>query len=151
MPMTQLAQIELQLHADLQSIRTVSTCARALLENHPRSDGLPVDDELQYNVELATQEICTNIVKHSLVAADDVVTASLHRETNHLLLELRNNGKPYDSQSAVPSPTNTPTEDGYGMFLARELLTSVQYERQGDQNIWRLRLTFEPATEGERR
>ncbi|MCS7056280.1 MAG: ATP-binding protein [Thermoflexales bacterium] len=95
-----------------------------------------------YNVQLAAHEICTNIVRHAYAGRDDGTIAVLLRisHTPRLVIqiELRDQGRPFDSQSAAVPDFDQPQEGGYGLFLARALLDELHYRCDERGNLWQL-------------
>lgn len=130
--------IQLHLPADLEQIRLVSTCVSQLLTHVKR---LPEPEVAAYNIQLAAQEICVNIVTHAYAGVSNgtiQVTLTLLKQPNQLVIELRDTGQPFQPE-AVPLPNLEEAEEhGYGLFLVRELLDDVHYEHRNGVNYWRL-------------
>lgn len=130
--------VRLELPAAHRYLTLVSACVSELLA---RADGLAEPEVLTYNVQLAAQEICANIVDHAYRDRADgriVVTLHLDLAGRQLLIDLDDTGAAFDP-GGVPTPNlEEGQEHGYGLFLARELLDSVTYERLPSGNHWRL-------------
>ena len=128
--------ISIQFHATYEAIRRLGEAITQLLEPEPG-----IDEGDSYGVQLAAHEICTNIVDHAyqgrptgLIEARLTLTGPPRR----LEIELRDQGAAFDP-TAVQSPNlDEPQEGGYGLYLAHALVDQVTYQRQGNQNVWRL-------------
>lgn len=98
--------------------------------------------ETHQAVELAVHEVCTNIVEHAYGEDSqgriDVTITVVESPARSLVVELQDNGKPFDATQAATVNLDEPQEGGYGLYLAHMLLDDVQYERSGGRNIWRL-------------
>jgi serine/threonine-protein kinase RsbW len=82
-----------------------------------------------YNMQLAVDEAVVNVITHAY--RDDPsgvveMTCELHRD--RLVVHIRDWGLSFDA-SAVPEPDLAePQERGYGVYLIRNLMDSVQYQ-----------------------
>ena len=93
-----------------------------------------------YNMQLAVQECCANIVDHAYQSADGriMATLTLIDQPRRLVVELHDSGRPFEPET-VPQPSlDEPQVRGYGLFLMRELLDEVDYEPGPGDNRWRL-------------
>lgn len=105
-----------------------------------RLDDLPDMQTTIYNVQLAVQECCANIVDHAYDDADGriVATLTLMDAPRRLIVELHDSGRPFEPE-AIPRPALDETQvRGYGLFLMDELLDEVDYLPQPGDNRWRL-------------
>ena len=104
-----------------------------------------LDGKTAYRLQLAVDEVATNIVVHAY--EEKGRTGELHLgaaiDASELRLHLEDTGEAYDP-TARPDPTNLdqPLEEreigGLGLFLARRSVDELLYERRGDRN----RMTF---------
>lgn len=128
--------IEFTAPATLAAVRAVDAAVSNLLIR------AGVDEFNVYNVQLAAHEIYTNIVRHAYAGRDDgVIAISLrisHTPRLVIQIELRDQGRPFDSQSATAPDLDQPQEGGYGLFLAGALLDELHYHRDEHGNLWRL-------------
>ncbi len=129
--------IALELPADLRALRVIGPWIRSILEYADEAD---VDTGVQ-KLELALQEICVNVVEH---AYGNNPSGRLRLEytlgESHQVTVF-DNGVPYDPTTKPKVDLETPTEGGYGLFLAETLCDDVRYERRDDQNCWALSLS----------
>jgi serine/threonine-protein kinase RsbW len=135
----------LELPAEHRYLSIVSACLAALLE---QVDDIAEREPVTYNLQLAIQEACTNIVDHAYagqaggrIAVEISLSTSASTSagsSRRLTVDLYDSGQPFDeSQTATPS-FDEPQIHGYGLFLMRELTDGVQYERVEDRNHWQL-------------
>jgi serine/threonine-protein kinase RsbW len=133
--------VRLELPAEHRYLNVVSACLAALLE---QVDEIAERDTVTYNLQLAIQEACTNIVDHAYegqAGGRIMVEMSLSNSADiprRLTVDLYDGGQPFnESQAAVPD-FDEPQVHGYGLFLMRELTDDVQYERVEGRNHWQL-------------
>ncbi|MCL6511267.1 MAG: ATP-binding protein [Anaerolineae bacterium] len=142
--------MDLSRKGDVGTERTVEFIAPATLAAVRAIDAAVSDlliwagaDEFNtYNVQLAAHEICTNIVRHAYAGRDNGSIAVVLRvsRTPHLTIqiELHDQGRPFDPDSAPEPDRDRLQEGGYGLFLARMLLDELHYHRDDQGNFWRL-------------
>lgn len=98
------------------------------------------DDALIYNIQLATQEICTNIVDHAYANSDNqrIILTLEMREAGELIIIITDKGKPFNS--TLDDDTLPPEAQvrGYGLHLVKSLIDNVTYVRKDDMNLWTL-------------
>jgi serine/threonine-protein kinase RsbW len=130
--------VRLDLPASHRYLTLVGACLSELLA---RADGLPEPEVTTYNVQLAAQEICVNIVDHAYRGRQDGrinIYVALLPARRELVVELRDTGVAFDPEG-VPMPNlEQGQEHGYGLFLALQLMDSVKYERLPEGNRWQL-------------
>lgn len=115
----------------------LGTCIKTILGEVAE---LQQRDAVNYNVELAVYEACTNIVEHAYGKAGGriEVTVTLDTSPNRLIVDLVDFGVGFDL-SAIPDPDlDVPKVHGYGLFLVRELMDEVIYQNEAGRNHWRL-------------
>lgn len=145
--------VRLEVPADHRYLNVISACLRALLE---RVDDIADRETVTYNMELAVQEACTNIVDHAYEdqpGGHILVYLSLaHNPENSdpgnskpstsnpgkLTVDLYDNGRPFDESEVAETDLDEPHVHGYGLLLMRALADDVQYERAEDRNHWQL-------------
>jgi serine/threonine-protein kinase RsbW len=100
------------------------------------------------DVQLCLEEALANIVTHGLEGiAAPRIRVSLSNRSGRLLLEIEDNGAPFDPVSFVAPPRPRSLEEarpgGAGIALMRKFSDGILYARKGALNC--LSLSFEPA------
>lgn len=130
--------ITLEFPAKQRYLNILSVTLAAVLE---RVEDLPEPKVTIYNVQLAAQEVCTNVVRHAyhgMVDANVKVTISLHNSARKLIIDVFDHGRSFDPD-AVPEPDfDVGQAGGWGLFLIRELMDEVNYQTQSNMNQWSL-------------
>ncbi len=131
--------IKLDLPASLKYLNILDACLTAMLAH---IQNIQDKEIISYNIQLALHEICTNITIHAYTGLPESgrieVVITLHPEENTLDFELSDAGKPFDEHRVAQPDLVHGQIHGYGLYLARNLMDSVEYQRQGQRNIWRL-------------
>lgn len=139
--------IHLELPADLRYLNMVSACAAALIERLPQVDDA---EAVSYNVQLALQEACTNIVTHAYgdnpagqrIWIDFDITESPAK----LIVRLRDTGTSFKREDAPAPQFDEPQVHGFGLFLMEQIMDSVVYRTDDSGNHWILEKQLEGDT-----
>lgn len=124
--------------AVLESLAGIRACVKSAAE----AAGL--DGKATYNLQLAVDEIATNIIAHGYQEAglqgDLSVEASATDEA--LTVTLRDRGAPFDPRTRelpgeedLAKPLEERREGGLGIFLAFAGVDRFDYAREGNTNI----------------
>ena len=104
-----------------------------------------LSDRTLYIVNLALEEMLTNILKHGY---DDekthFITVRLHVSGSEIGIELEDDGCEFNPL-AMPAPdVGTPLEDsepgGLGILLVRRMTDSLEYTREDGKNLLRIKV-----------
>jgi len=92
---------------------------------------LRISPEAAYAINLAVEELFTNMVKYGVGSVDDI-SLSLTREKNRLTIQLVDHGVGmFDPMSADEIDTSIPLEQrkigGLGIHLVRNMVDDIQY------------------------
>lgn len=107
-----------------------------------------------YCLRLAVDEIATNIITHGYQAAglDGELTVTAVFQPNQLIIELKDQGQPFDPRQAPPptdlkQPLQKRTAGNLGIFLAMWGVDGFQYEhtRGCNRNIFIMRHAAQKA------
>ena len=134
--MDKIHTTSLDLPASYEFLNVISTTVALLLG---RAGDISDPATQTYNVQLAIQEVCTNIVDHAYAHMPDGRISLEFELLRHLLvIEIRDTGQSFDPDS-IPAPDLEEGQiHGYGLFLIHALMDKVEYYRQANQNVWRL-------------
>jgi serine/threonine-protein kinase RsbW len=131
--------IRLELPATYYYLSLVSTTLAEMLKRLESSGN---DwDALLYNVQLATHEVCTNIVDHAYGERSDgriVLTLTLERQPARITVDLFDTGVSFDVAKVAAPNLDEAQEQGYGLFLIYNLMDSVSYSPSSGGNHWTL-------------
>ncbi|MDQ1287344.1 MAG: hypothetical protein QG622_909 [Actinomycetota bacterium] len=95
-------------------------------------------DVLLPQLGLALHEVCVNVVDHGYGGTPGTITVSGRVDGPTVHLEVRDRGREFDEASVVRPTPGVPQIRGYGLMLVEQLVDSVDYLRDGDENVWRL-------------
>jgi serine/threonine-protein kinase RsbW len=115
----------LRFRATVAGLEEAGSALRALLDAH-HVEGTP-----RYNVELAFEEVATNIVRYGFPAGD--VEVALGFDNDEIILTFEDDGVPFDPRGqpapALPTSIDEAQVGGLGLVLVRKVLTRMSYER----------------------
>lgn len=131
------SEVRLEVPASHRYLNIVGAVVAELLI---REEGLTEPQIVSYNVQLAVQEICANIVDHAYDGRGGRigVAMAVDRRPWRLVIELSDTGRPFSAETAVLPDLDEAHEGGYGLFLAGELMDEVSYNACDGRNRWRL-------------
>ena len=89
-------------------------------------------------MELAADEIFTNIINYAYPQQKGNIEVNCHFDNQKMIIEIFDHGIPFNPLS-YPNPEIIPNiqeirTDGYGIFLVRRLMDNIVYKREGDRN-----------------
>ncbi|MCX6993464.1 MAG: ATP-binding protein [Kiritimatiellaeota bacterium] len=118
----------------LTSLPPLTTAVNRFLDQHT------VPSEAIFRVNLAIEEIVTNIIKYGYDdTADHTITVNLALFPNTIHLQLKDDGHPFDPlQSPEPDihlPLAKRKIGGLGLHLVRETANHIAYRRENGANI----------------
>jgi serine/threonine-protein kinase RsbW len=135
MPQNDIVHIELP--AKYRYLNIVNALIRAVLE---RVETPAVSNEMIYQIQLAIHEVCNNIIEHAYGHEEGQfqVVLTVPSPTEPLMIDLYDTGTPFDPATIAPPDLSTPRVEGYGLFLAHQLLDEVTYTATATTNHWHL-------------
>ena len=124
--------------ADPRFLNIISAAIEAYLDRVPEIDGWGT---IIYNLKLAAQECCTNIIDHSYAEESGGrigVCLTIQYEPRRLVIEFHDTGKSVEPATVTEPQLTVGSERGYGLFLMHELMDEVGYGQDKHGNCWRL-------------
>jgi anti-sigma regulatory factor (Ser/Thr protein kinase) len=108
-----------------------------LVEAFGEAHALPPD--LMFKVNLALDEIITNIVLHGYDdEAEHHIRLGLDLRNDTLTVTVEDDGRAFDPLSVAPPDLDIDAESrgigGLGLHIVRSIMDEVQYRRDGDRN-----------------
>ena len=100
--------------------------------------------EAAHPFEIALEEVFINVATHGTLAGRPAqVGVSLQRDGEELTLLIEDDGPAFDPLTLPPPDVHARLEErrigGLGVYLVRQLMDDVSYERDGTRNRLRLR------------
>ena len=94
---------------------------------------------LIYLVNLTLEELGMNALTHGLDHGLDELEITIRSETHSLIIEMSDNGDPFDPLNDTPVPDpNAPLETrpigGLGIYLIRKMVDDIHYRREDGKN-----------------
>lgn len=87
------------------------------------------DDKFAF--QLATDEAATNVFEHAYAGQDGKILVTVSRESDALVVCIRDWGRPFDPDRVPPPDLDAPLEErpegGLGLFLIRKFTDDVSY------------------------
>lgn len=107
------------------------------------TDDLPFESKIASQIKLALEEAVVNIMEYAYpVGSKGQVTVEAEATETRLRFILTDEGIPFDPTEVSLANTKLSVEDrpigGLGILLVRDLMDSINYEREGGKNILRL-------------
>lgn len=133
--------ILLEFPAKYRYLNVLSTAIQSMLVD---LDGVAEPADVIYQLQLAVQEVCNNIIEHAYRPESEQETGRIKVQLMIDPSDLRFVADLYDTggtfnPNAVATPNlDEPQEEGYGLFLVHNLMDQVIYEPAEGNNHWRL-------------
>lgn len=98
-----------------------------------------VNDEILYDVQLAVDEACTNIITHGYQDLNPgSIILDLEIDSDKLAVSLTDFGHSFEPSSAPIPDIDAPLEErklgGYGLFLIQQTMDEMDYQVTEDGN-----------------
>jgi anti-sigma regulatory factor (Ser/Thr protein kinase) len=103
-----------------------------------------IPPETEYDLNLALDEMITNVAKHAYPRGEEHhFTLQISASPEEFMARIEDDGVEFDPTAhPVPNldaPLEERKEGGLGIFLVRQIMTSVEYQRVAGKNIITLR------------
>ena len=94
-----------------------------------------IDSEFINAVELVVSEACTNVIRHAGKHYSGRLMLIFQIYQDRLVIKVKDQGEGFDIMQ-VPDPDfDEFAEGGYGIFIIRTKMDSVEYQTQGKWNV----------------
>ena len=106
-----------------------------------------IPPETEYDLTLALDEVITNVARHAYPQGEEhQFSLEVAVSDDEFLARIEDDGVAFDP-TAHPAPNlDTPLEErkegGLGIFLVRQIMTSIEYQRVEGKNLLILRKTL---------
>ena len=103
-----------------------------------------VDSATAMNINLALEEAVSNIIFYAYPGGETehTITVRYARKDKELHFDIYDRGIPFDPTARAEADVSLSAEErkigGLGIFLVKQIMDRVEYERRGDENILKL-------------
>ena len=102
-----------------------------------------VTEEILYDIQLAVDEACTNIIMHGYAGMDPgSIIMELEIDPDKIIISLTDFGNAFEPDSAPIPDVEAPIEErelgGFGLFFIRQSVDDVKYRTSEDGNTMTL-------------
>ena len=109
------------------------------------ADGQEIDEKTAFCINLAVEELFTNMVRHN-EGGGDRITLSIERRNDRVHLELVDfDVEPFDPETAEVPPVEAGIENrrpgGLGIYLVKKIVDDLNYDYQTESRQMRVTVT----------
>jgi serine/threonine-protein kinase RsbW len=125
-------RFELQVEAKVEQLARISE----FIADAMRAFGL--NDRKSFEVQLAVDEACANIMHYAYSKAGGTIELSCERRNAEVRITIKDYGKPFDPTAVPPPKLDTDVEHrgvgGLGIYFMRRMVDELAYEYRDGQN-----------------
>lgn len=106
-----------------------------------RAEDFGIPEKEVFTLDLALEEIVTNIIKYAFEGTfqGECISVTFEMEPNRVVLSVLDHGKPFDPLQAPPPQHETDIQKmkigGLGIHLTRQLMDGMDYVRRDGKNV----------------
>jgi len=128
-----IERFELQVEAKVEHLARISEFIADAL----RAFGL--DDRKSFELHLAVDEACANIMHYAYSEAGGTIELSCERRNGAVRVIIKDQGKPFDPTAVPPPDLDADVEaravGGLGIYFMRRMVDTINYEYRDGQNV----------------
>jgi serine/threonine-protein kinase RsbW len=98
---------------------------------------LGLEEEALYELQLAVDEACTNVIRHAYGDRGGTIELTLEPAGDGVQVTVRDWGKPFDLQKIPVPDVESPLEQrelgGLGLFLMQQIMDDIDFEFDPEQ------------------
>ena len=103
-----------------------------------------VPPEVEYDLNLALDELISNVAEHAYPHGEEhQFTIGITLSKEEFVAKIEDDGKAFDPTQHPDPDLDAPLEErkdgGLGIYLVRQIMTSVDYQRRDGKNVLTLR------------
>ena len=103
-------------------------------------DELALSPELVFNLNLVLEEAVSNVILYAYPREEhEIISLTARKTDNQLVFVLTDSGKEFDPTQAPDADITLSAEErpigGLGIFLIRQIMNKVEYQRIDGQNV----------------
>lgn len=107
-----------------------------------------LDNRKIFNVQLAVDEACTNIIEYGYANEGGMIDIACQRRGDEIVVVIKDRGKPFDPTSVQPPDLNASLEErkagGLGIYFMKTLMDEVRYEFKEGKNVLTMVVSSSP-------
>lgn len=111
------------------------------------SDDMPISKELRFRLRLCIEEVVENIVNYAYDGGNGWIEVGTQLADGLLTITLKDEGIPFNPLEQEDPDITLTAEDrqigGLGIFLCKQMMDKLEYERNGDCNVLKMRKRIE--------
>ena len=109
-----------------------------------------ISEDIAFQLDLVLDEMVSNVIRHGIKdSGQHIIEVNLHRDGQQLILEIEDDGIPFNPFDAPVPDITKPIEErrpgGLGVFLVRQMMDSLDYERRNGKNYLLIKKSLEEA------
>ena len=94
--------------------------------------GAGVRSDLWFDLQLAVEEACTNVIEHAYGGKGGDLVISFAARERDVVLTVRDHGRPFAPEEVIAPDTNLPLTErrigGLGLYLMYQLMDEVRFD-----------------------
>jgi len=101
--------------------------ARGWLTEHAHAAA--IEERMLQEMNLVLSEACANVIRHAYKGqAGQPIELHITIDDEKVVLQIRDQGIPFDAGAYHPPDLDEPHEGGYGVFIIQSLMDEVNYD-----------------------
>jgi serine/threonine-protein kinase RsbW len=128
-----IERFELQVEAKVEHLARIGE----FVVDTMRAFGL--DDRKSFEVQLAVDEACANIMHYAYSEAGGTIELSCERRNGAVRVIIKDHGKPFDLTAVPPPELDADLDDravgGLGIYFMRRMMDKLNYAYRDGQNV----------------
>ncbi|MBO6087537.1 SpoIIE family protein phosphatase [bacterium] len=110
---------------------------------HSICDEWKLSDELKNKLDMCSEELFANITFYAYPESNGIINVSIDNSNDEITLKFEDEGIPYNPLEKPDPDINLPPEErplgGLGIFMVKEMVKNIFYERIQNKNILTLK------------
>ena len=134
-------KFELQVDSRLENLEVIADFVATSMKQLGIEEGT-------YQVQLAVDEACSNIIKYAYSDWEGIISIACELQDNEFVITIGDKGSPFDPNSVPPPDMETDWDErsigGLGIYMMRKLMDEVSYSydtEKGNRLTMRKKLT----------
>lgn len=124
-----IARAQTEIASDLNELAHARAFVRRVCE---RIAAPPLDPERISQLELATTEAISNVIRHASSGAAGGIHVEADIFANRIAITLKYHGEPFDPRTVTPPAFDGSRDGGFGVYIIARSVDEVSYERDAD-------------------